>query len=208
MNDTAIRHRTPGISGYNRFGCRCEECRAAASEANRRYRLKPKPPVHITPGITGYQRGCRCPECLAGKAIYRKKPGPAARAHAERYDFANAKTAEAREAKRLYDQARHKRIYRPSEARRDRLWRVYKITPEQYQEMFEAQDGRCAICFNEPGAMGFLAIDHDHACCPGERTCGKCIRGLLCWPCNSFLGRVGDSADALVAYLGRRAVQV
>jgi len=202
-----VLHRTPGISGYVRFKCRCDECKAAISAANRRYRLKPKPAEHITPGITGYQRGCRCEECRAGKAAYRRRPGPAARAHAERYDFDNANTREAREAKRAYDAARHKRIYRPGEARRERLWRDYKITPEQYQEMFEAQGRRCAICRNEPGPTGLLAIDHDHGCCPGTRTCGKCIRGLLCFPCNSFLGRVNDDPARLVGYLGRTEVQ-
>ncbi len=177
-------------------------------EANKRYRLKAKEPKHITPGITGYQRGCRCAACRAGKVEYRKRPLPAQRSHADRYDFENSTSDAAKEAKRRYDQARHKRIYRPSEARRETLWRKYRITPEQYQEMFEAQGERCAICSNEPGSTGLLAIDHDHSCCPGEFTCGKCIRGLLCWPCNSFLGRVSDDPSKLIAYLGRGEVQV
>jgi hypothetical protein len=28
-------------------------------------------------------------------------------------------------------------------------------------------------------------VDHDHACCQKKnRSCGKCIRGLLCHTCN------------------------
>ena len=30
---------------------------------------------------------------------------------------------------------------------------------------------------------------------------------LLCWPCNSFLGRIQDSPERLLAYLGGKEVQ-
>ena len=41
----------------------------------------------------------------------------------------------------------------------------------------------------EPGGHGTWNVDHDHACCPeGGRSCGKCIRGLLCMECNKYLG--------------------
>jgi hypothetical protein len=49
-----------------------------------------------------------------------------------------------------------------------------------------------------------LHIDHDHACCEGAKSCGKCIRKLLCWGCNSALGLIDDRvevAQALVDYL-------
>jgi len=32
-----------------------------------------------------------------------------------------------------------------------------------------------------------LHIDHDHACCPGKRSCGKCVRGALCRFHNLYL---------------------
>ncbi len=43
------------------------------------------------------------------------------------------------------------------------------------------------------------AIDHWHGCpwC-GGKGCRRCVRGLLCSPCNVFLGYVGDRPEALI----------
>ncbi len=51
-------------------------------------------------------------------------------------------------------------------------------------------------------------IDHDHACCPGQSSCGKCIRGVLCVRCNTFIAHfenlVADaSVERLLAYVSK-----
>lgn len=49
-----------------------------------------------------------------------------------------------------------------------------------------------------------LAVDHDHACCPGPISCGECVRGLVCQHHNLAIGQLHDSvAEAmdLAAYL-------
>lgn len=83
---------------------------------------------------------------------------------------------------------------------RDRNIRVrFKLTPEQWDLKFAAQGGVCAICVEPPQEGVRLAVDHDHACCPGKYSCGKCVRALLCNKCNWFLGACDDDLDRLAA---------
>ncbi|MBX6360071.1 MAG: endonuclease VII domain-containing protein [Acidobacterium ailaaui] len=76
------------------------------------------------------------------------------------------------------------------------LWKTYHITPEQYDALYEAQGGRCYICQRASGRTKRLAVDHDHSCCPGPTSCGKCIRGLLCTTDNRWLGHIRDDPRA------------
>jgi hypothetical protein len=75
-----------------------------------------------------------------------------------------------------------------------RVKSLYKVTPEKYQEILLKQNGGCTICggLNSDGAR--LAVDHDHSCCPNKKTCGKCVRGLLCRGCNVALGSMNTQA--------------
>lgn len=91
--------------------------------------------------------------------------------------------------------------------RNARLVRDFHITLDRYVEMLEEQGGGCALCHKIPEIGRGLSIDHDHACCPETaKSCGKCIRGLLCGNCNQGLGRFMDDPDVLraaVAYIER-----
>lgn len=90
-------------------------------------------------------------------------------------------------------------------------WRVaYRfnrlgITEEQFNAMLERQGHACAIC-RVPFGDKRICADHDHSCCPPSdyfaKTCGKCIRGLLCVRCNTRLEWVQKYGDAVAAYLG------
>lgn len=91
-----------------------------------------------------------------------------------------------------------RRVYRntPEASRYYALRRYYDLTPEQYDDMFLAQDGKCFIC-NAEGSVkknadvSALHVDHCH------KT--NQVRALLCGSCNGMLGLAKDSPETLRA---------
>lgn len=84
----------------------------------------------------------------------------------------------------------------PSMERDRNLKRSFGITRDQYNEILKSQNYVCAICENPEtaidgrnGTLKNLAVDHCHK--------HKGIRELLCWRCNSLLGKVDDSTELL-----------
>lgn len=82
------------------------------------------------------------------------------------------------------------------------MWTKHRLTPETFDELVERQQGKCAICGTEEpgGPHNTWNIDHDHRCCAPNRSgnhCYACIRGLLCFKCNTSLGGFNDEPDLL-----------
>jgi len=79
---------------------------------------------------------------------------------------------------------------------------MYKLEEDAYNEMLRRQQNRCLICgllFDEKIKLKKTCIDHDHACCPGAKSCGQCIRGIICYACNTMLGFAKDNSEILQA---------
>lgn len=96
----------------------------------------------------------------------------------------------------------HKKTTR--EGRRERmLLEKYQLTLEQYQTILKLQNGLCKICKNPQRTKSrtYLSVDHDHKCCPGPISCGKCIRGLLCDSCNQAIGLLLEDPEIIVQAL-------
>lgn len=85
----------------------------------------------------------------------------------------------------------------------------FTLTREAFDALFAEQGNRCAICRTDSPGKNFWAVDHDHSCCPGsDKTCGQCVRAILCGPCNTGLGLFRDNEDRLRSaadYLARHA---
>lgn len=81
--------------------------------------------------------------------------------------------------------AEERRVKAANQARR---WlKNFGLSAEDYARLYEFQGGKCALCRVSTGAARALAVDHDHECCPGPTSCGRCARGLLCKSCNFIL---------------------
>lgn len=73
---------------------------------------------------------------------------------------------------------------------KERPGRLYGLTPEQFHQMFIDCDYKCEICGKpetrkSKGIVSRLCVDHVH-----DET--KRVRGLLCFKCNTSIGKLGD----------------
>ncbi len=77
------------------------------------------------------------------------------------------------------------------------LFLRHGLSVEEYARMELAQERKCAICFRFRPDGQDLAVDHNHAT--------EKIRGLLCIPCNRWLGYVEryQLKTSFWAYLAR-----
>ena len=68
--------------------------------------------------------------------------------------------------------------------RKNQIKATYNLDYDTYLEM--AKDG-CNICgqFTER----HLQVDHDHNCCNGYKSCGECVRGIVCNRCNQTIAK-------------------
>lgn len=80
----------------------------------------------------------------------------------------------------------------------------YMLSVAEFRAKYDEQEGGCAICSVKFRTRAEIHVDHDHRCCPAGKSCGTCVRGLLCRNCNTMIGFANDNIEVLqkaVAYL-------
>ena len=106
-----------------------------------------------------------------------------------------------REGRQAYQNAY--RAKTPNQQKARALRDSFGLSLDKYNEMFEAQQGKCAICNQSEtqmrnGKLKTLAVDHDHK--------SGVIRGLLCFDCNTGIGKLKDDPQVLqsaIQYLNK-----
>lgn len=82
---------------------------------------------------------------------------------------------------------------------RKNAWEKHGMYAEEVVA-WEVELGSCPLCgvdFDRSSRGAMPCIDHDHSCCPPARSCHKCRRGLICFNCNTVLGKVRDDVATL-----------
>lgn len=136
-----------------------------------------------------------------GRAWREAHPEQIKEREAERYrqerDKRLAYAADPERRRKKAERMRASRAADPELSRlRYRAW-AYGLTVQQVRALLA---NGCDVC----GATERLHIDHDHACCPtgrSPRSCGRCVRGVLCHHCNTAMGLLGESEERVTALL-------
>jgi Recombination endonuclease VII len=184
---------------------RCKVCTAAkkrAQEARKRAaRLALLPPTPVGPPGTrlctgadctwkpldNFRKGqSRCRECAKVSASLWRD--------ANREEI-NARSRARRAANREAINARRRKNYvyvykprDPAQKAATRRWGTFRISPERWREMLGPNCDRCDRPFGT--TKDDINVDHDHDCqnvCSGSKSCGACVRGVLCRPCSNLL---------------------
>lgn len=87
--------------------------------------------------------------------------------------------------------ASHKEKYCAKKNRAKHLMANYGLTVEEWNQLFESQNYRCAICGSKDPMHnnGHFVVDHCHNF--------DFVRGILCGHCNSMIGLAKDDPDIL-----------
>ena len=112
----------------------------------------------------------------------------------------------ARHRQAEWERVNGKRQYPATKRRFNQVYKLFRygLTQDGFDSLLERQGYACGMCRQPFGDQQTICIDHDHNCCLDEkRSCGKCVRGLLCLSCNTALGQIERKYALAKAYLDR-----
>ena len=102
-------------------------------------------------------------------------------------------------------------IKRRREQWREKIYKNYELTEDEFIAIFKAQGLCCACCGTQDPAWSRnvytpWCVDHDHDHKYISKNKRKAVRGILCESCNYGIGLLGDNLERLqsaVEYLSR-----
>jgi hypothetical protein len=114
--------------------------------------------------------------------------------HRERFNANNRRWRDAH-----LDQQRERGRRKAQDHPEAGMWWRHGLRPEGWWAIWDAQAGRCYLCEEPLSEQGgyLVVVEHDHRCCPQERSCSQCRRGLACHRCNVLIGLARDDPQLL-----------
>ena len=128
--------------------------------------------------LDGTRRCARCGVTKMLTEFYRNRKAPDGRT-----SYCTRCSGEAKKEWRTANPAKARAVARATHLKQ------YDMTPLEYEERLNEQQGACLLCGKPPTESRPLVVDHDHAT-------GR-VRGLLCHLCNLALGGFADDPNRL-----------
>lgn len=138
-----------------------------------------------------YCRDCKRNLCV--DRLERRKKDPILHEEHKKRDREYRRTspvAKARQAR--YSQTESCKLTR----KKAKIKNKYGMKWEEFVQLFNIQEGKCATCKDPLSLLKGSAVDHSH-------ETGR-VRGILCHPCNRGLGSVRDDTrilKSMISYL-------
>lgn len=102
--------------------------------------------------------------------------------------------AELQRAQRDRNPEAFREMHRASRARKAHGRSIAEV----WAAMWEQQGGCCYLCGTAlENSRRQVHVDHDHRCCPSQKSCERCRRGLVCRNCNWAIGFAADDPARL-----------
>ena len=163
-----------------------EEARDRRTESTRKYRASEYGKIKEKERRIRYltDEAVREKRRVAAKALYHRKMSTMTPAEREEW---NARKRDYESRRRSILGADEYDKKKSLVSRKAHLRARYKMSVDDFER--KAKIGCMAKVLKAPGdCAGGLCVDHDHLCCPGHKTCGRCVRFLLCAYHNARLG--------------------
>lgn len=99
-----------------------------------------------------------------------------------------------RQDNQAYNRQRGRDYYATHKAQRRAycVARKYNLSIEQWDALYHAQGGCCALCSVDLSSLPSKDVHVDHC-----HTTNK-VRGILCSGCNTSLGKLGDTPESIM----------
>lgn len=165
---------------------KCKEVKPAGDFYNSRYKYDEN-------GLDYYCKYCRVGTAIKSHRGGNKKPCSVENCDNNHYAYTYCRMHYARYKRYGTTERKNKPIAKDNTyyfKGKPYIKKAYVLKHKYNMEMaeFEERSAKgCELCGDKPTHS--LHVDHDHKCCDGPVTCGKCVRGIVCNRCNKAIDK-------------------